>query len=270
MNRRDELRERYEDALFAFLMEDVIETEGKKMLEENERLKQDPLAAVPEAVDYRCIQTIKRGFAKERRHTVGRITYRVLNRVAMIAVMCALLFVTAFAASSEIRSKTINLLIEVSDTFSTLTLRESQMAPNQTDFSDLSTETMSLLCGYHFPNVPEGFTVEYQGGGQSSGYIQYINADGATILFDIFEISDGDEYIIDTEDAELTNMRIHGYEGLLVEKQNEFDSGIVVNSIDVVWGDTDQSKFILIRGYNVDRETILTLADGVKFIGTSS
>lgn len=69
MNRRDELRERYEDALFAFLMEDVIETEGKKMLEENERLKQDPLAAVPEAVDYRCIQTIKRGFAKERRHT---------------------------------------------------------------------------------------------------------------------------------------------------------------------------------------------------------
>ena len=62
MNRRDELRERYEDALFAFLMEDVIETEGKKMLEENERLKQDPLAAVPEAVDYRCIQTIKRGF----------------------------------------------------------------------------------------------------------------------------------------------------------------------------------------------------------------
>lgn len=252
MNRRDELRERYEDALFAFLMEDVIETEGKKMLEENERLKQDPLAAVPEAVDYRCIQTIKRGFAKERRHTVGRITYRVLNRVAMIAVICALLFVTAFAASSEIRSKTINLLIEVSDTFSTLTLRESQMTPNQTDFSDLSTETMNLLCGYHFPNVPEGFTVEYQGGGQSSGYIQYINADGATILFDIFEISDGDEYIIDTEDAELTNMRIHGYEGLLVEKQNEFDSGIVVNSIDVVWGDTDQSKFILIRGYNVD------------------
>ena len=34
MNRRDELRERYEDALFAFLMEDVIETEGKKMFEE--------------------------------------------------------------------------------------------------------------------------------------------------------------------------------------------------------------------------------------------
>ena len=71
MNRRDELRERYEDALFAFLMEDVIETEGKKMLEENERLKQDPLAAVPEAVDYRCIQTIKRGFAKERRHILA-------------------------------------------------------------------------------------------------------------------------------------------------------------------------------------------------------
>ena len=54
MNRRDELRERYEDALFAFLMEDVIETEGKKMLEENERLKQDPLAACPECEKRPC------------------------------------------------------------------------------------------------------------------------------------------------------------------------------------------------------------------------
>ncbi len=139
MNRRDELRERYEDALFAFLMEDVIETEGKKMLEENERLKQDPLAAVPEAVDYRCIQTIKRGFAKERRHTVGRITYRVLNRVAMIAVMCALLFVTAFAASSEIRSKTINL-------FTSTTLIISKKPGNTGISRDIRTEfTTDLL-----------------------------------------------------------------------------------------------------------------------------
>ena len=84
MNRRDELRERYEDALFAFLMEDVIETEGKKMLEENERLKQDPLAAVPEAVDYRCIQTIKRGFAKQgcndRSHVRIAICYSVRSQ----------------------------------------------------------------------------------------------------------------------------------------------------------------------------------------------
>lgn len=32
----------------------------------------------------------------------------------------------------------------------------------------------------------------------------------------------------------------------------------------------DNYREKIIRGYNVDRETILTLADGVKFIGTSS
>ena len=55
MTRREELYERYHDALFALLMEEVSETQGKKALEENERLNQDTQAEVPPEISARCM-----------------------------------------------------------------------------------------------------------------------------------------------------------------------------------------------------------------------
>ena len=47
MTRREELQEAYEDAMFALLMDYVAESEGKKALEENRALQEDPDAEVP-------------------------------------------------------------------------------------------------------------------------------------------------------------------------------------------------------------------------------
>ena len=44
MTHHEKLVERYEDALFALMMEDVAETEGEKLQELNEQLKCDPAA----------------------------------------------------------------------------------------------------------------------------------------------------------------------------------------------------------------------------------
>lgn len=58
MTHHEKLVERYEDALFALMMEDVAETEGEKLQELNEQLKCDPAAEIPEELDERCIRTI--------------------------------------------------------------------------------------------------------------------------------------------------------------------------------------------------------------------
>lgn len=39
MTKREQLREEYEDALFALMMDEFAVAEGEKALEENERLK---------------------------------------------------------------------------------------------------------------------------------------------------------------------------------------------------------------------------------------
>ena len=50
MTRRENLRDQYEDALFALLMDDLAWQEGERLLELNERLKNDPDADVPDAL----------------------------------------------------------------------------------------------------------------------------------------------------------------------------------------------------------------------------
>ena len=107
MNRRDELRDRYEDALFAMLMDEIAEKEAAMAQEENERLKDDPAAAVPEDVDRRCLQTISRYFTKQKRrdYTVKALKY------ALLAVgLAVIMFTMAFASSENVRVNTMNLI----------------------------------------------------------------------------------------------------------------------------------------------------------------
>ena len=85
MNRHEELQDRYEDALFALLMDKIAMVEGEEVLEEIERLKSDPEAAIPEDVDRRCLQTIQRHFAKRKARTVGRLTLKAVKYAVMAA-----------------------------------------------------------------------------------------------------------------------------------------------------------------------------------------
>ena len=50
------------EAAFALLMHAVAVLEGKRLLQENERLKSDPAAAVPPEIDQKCTETIKKAF----------------------------------------------------------------------------------------------------------------------------------------------------------------------------------------------------------------
>lgn len=66
MKTREQLQEEYEDALFALLMYDVAELEGRHAAEENERLLNDPNARVPEDLDRKCLQLINRHFLRKK------------------------------------------------------------------------------------------------------------------------------------------------------------------------------------------------------------
>ena len=50
------------DILFEKMMEQVIREEGKRLLEENERLKNDPAAIIPEELNWRMLELIAHSF----------------------------------------------------------------------------------------------------------------------------------------------------------------------------------------------------------------
>lgn len=112
MTRHEELVEAYEDAWFALLMEQVAIIEGEELIRENERLKNDPSAEVRPEFDKRCKRTIKRAFAKQRIRKILSTTHRIFQKTAVIICAIVLLFSAIYIASPQVRSTTLNFLIE--------------------------------------------------------------------------------------------------------------------------------------------------------------
>ena len=80
MTRREKLQEAYEDALFALLMEDVIEHEGQHLVEKNARLRANPDAEIPAELDERCRNTIRRKHGQRQRRETG-LSFHEANEV---------------------------------------------------------------------------------------------------------------------------------------------------------------------------------------------
>lgn len=113
MTRREKLMAQYEDALFALIMDEVAEAEGRIAIEENQRLKESGEVEIPAEMSRRCKRTILRKTSENNIKRYGKGVGKVLNKVAIVALMAVFLFTTAFAASDSFRVKTLNFVMEV-------------------------------------------------------------------------------------------------------------------------------------------------------------
>lgn len=261
MTKYEQLRENYEDALFALLINDMAEQEGQRLLEENERLKNDPSAAIPDDINRKGLLTIKRAYAKEQHRKVRRNAYQIFRQVAVVAVIGMLLFTTAFAAFPEVRIKTLNLLIEVSDVSTSLSLAgESPDAKDSTTASPNASYDQIILHGYKLPLLPNEYTVESTGSERLYSWIHYVGMDGAEIYCSI-ATADGSVLNTDTENAQQAEaIQIQGYDGLLITKES---------NIDIVWGDTDHNSLISIYSSNLNEEFLIEYANSIFFVGNN-
>lgn len=258
MTKREQLQDNVEDAVFALLMEDVVEQEGKRLLEENERLKQDPSAKVPDAFDKRCRQIIKRSLAKERRREAGHTLRKVCRKVALVAAVSILLFATAYATIPDVRVNTLNLLIEVSEIATDLYLSHTDKDPNIQNNPIETNGDVQTIWGYRLPEIPEGYEILYQSNSGWTANSWYIDANENQIRLSFTEATEGLTIGADTEGAQVEQIQIHGYDGLLIAKGDH---------IEVIWGDTDRGNFISVIGKGLDKTTVLNFALEMEYCG---
>lgn len=240
MTRREELQERYEDALFALMMDEVATVEGKKALEENELLKSDPDAAVPEEVSRRCRKTIQRHFAQQRAKTVGRFTVKTLKNVALAAGICSILFTAAFASSEPLRVNTMNLVVQV--------FGES------TDFHFASggpSNTYTVVAEW----LPDDYVLESRQE-DSFGSIYYYQKTEHENFSIQYTRGDGTLMSVDTENAATQNLEISGAQALLIKKDNE---------LQIVWSTLDNMAFIHLVANNVAEADLVHIAQKLKY-----
>ncbi|MFB2020725.1 DUF4367 domain-containing protein [Pseudoflavonifractor sp. P01025] len=275
MTDHERLMEQYEDALFALLMEGVAEAEGEKALRLNEELKKDPNAEVPEAVRKRCEKTIRAAFAKKRHRTARRTVSRWLTKAAVVAALSGQLFTAAFALSEDVRVATLNVLIEVMDDHTQITVEDTYSGP-----TDTSAETNSGL-EYHYNIalewIPEGFELDSGNFDEdsSSGYVSYLSPQDGMIVVSVTPYSAGLVVSFDTEDCTKRDIEVQGHPASLyianedkVEKvYHQYGATNIWSDLIIYWIDQDSGVMLDISATNLTEDEMIRLADGVHWIG---
>ena len=258
MNQRDKLVENFEDAFMALFMADVAEHEGKKFLEENERLKNDADFKVPPELDRRCLRTINKFARRKRALRTGKKVYRVFSKFSVAAVIALALFTSAYAAFPAVRVSALNLLIEVSDIATELSFGDSDGANN--DSNSVETPGASVpdgamtIAGYVLPeSITDYYKLVDEGSDQYSSWATFVDAHGSTVYFDV---AAGEYSTIDinTEDASLYEKINTSKYNCIVAQQN---NGIITAGV----ADSHKLNLILITFENVNYDLALSITN---------
>lgn len=239
MDKQEQLRERYEDALFAIMMDELASSLGKEAEEENERLKNDPDAAVPEQIDKRCLKTIRGHYRKAAVRHAGKVTLKTLACFAMTLGVASALFVGAFAVSEQVRIRTLNLVVE---TFGEST--DFYFAPPVTEIPQIKANW-----------VPDGLVLDGEGRDENGSWFLYRNDNDQNIRGRYVE-GEGCVISVDTENSNVSPVDIHGVEAMLVEKDGR---------LQIFWEIKDKVGFVEIFCKGLSVEELIQVAENVEY-----
>lgn len=256
-NEYEALLERYEDAVMRLIMYRVAQEEGKRLLEEAEQLEESGFE-VPKELDEKCLKLIREASVAEKKQplkllpeenrsetrTRSHPRLRRVGRTALVAVLAAvLLFSVAYAASPAVRAGVLNFFAKVEEFGTTYFFYSGETTPPAP--SEAGPLTLKDGMPFEFTYIPDGYE-EYSRdvsdwGDLGAEYLWTYYApnidDGKNYFeFEVSPITDGAGLFIDTEDATITDVKIHGYDGQLIQKVYASDGK---ESITYLWFDLE-------------------------------
>lgn len=247
----DDLRERYDDALFALLMSDLLEEVGAYYCEENARLQEDPEAALSPAAERRSLRTLERAESAAQRKRLARTVSRTAVRVLAAAAAVVLVFTAAFAASEDFRVGTMNFVLDLGDTIGTWKLAEKTepFVPDGVEIPP-EQEAPDIQCRW----LPEGFRrVADETPVVFLHEVRFENDTGEAFIIRATLMEENGTYNFDTENADvLEGIEVQGNPGVLVEKD-----GYVC----VYWIAPDISAFMEMITSDLEADALLRIAE---------
>ncbi len=278
MTNRETRKEQYEDALFALLMDEMAQEDGEELLRLNEQLKQDPGAAVPEAVQRRCEKVIGTAFSRRQFRATGRRTARWLSRLLLAAILGVLLFTAAFAVSEDVRVATLNAVLEVMDDRTRITFEENPSGAGQADTANQDDTAADLEYHYNIALewIPEGFELE-SGDFEENGtcdFIIYRSPQDGMINVSVTPHSPGLVSNINTEGYTKQDITVNGHPANLYTTnddmlemryhQNGFPN--IWSDLMIFWMDQDAGANVQINATNLTEEEMICLAEGIHWL----
>lgn len=242
------LKTKYEDSLFAILMDKFAAEEGQRLLEENERLQQDCDFKLPEGFEARCEKTIDRAIAAKKRRAAGQKTIKTLAKVAVFFVICGIAFAVLFNSVSAFRIVVWKFFEREDATNTSISISESGE-------QNYNKQNIKIPSGNYLPTwLPDGYSLtSYSDTVKGTTAIFSDNKDN---LIFYFEYGNGQVLGVNTYNADIVkNIEINRFDGLLVIKDN---------AISISWADVQRNRLVRIRTTDLDEETVISIAESVK------
>lgn len=246
MKTHRELVDSYLDASWALAMEKVAIRQGELAGEIEERLEQDPQAAVPGHTVKRCRAAIRKAFAPPVRRVKA-----VLARVVIAAVLCGLLTTAACAVSPQFREFLNRVFYSIAETFTSFSLKDPQIE----DVGALQGEAQEIN-GLFVEWIPEGYV--YVDGQETERLrrAEFENEDQDYIRIRVANADESSAYTYDSESDNPIQVQIGEFEGWLNEDGN---------AKALFWVDDRKDKAIIILATNLSQDGILQLARTLRY-----
>ena len=245
----DKLMEEYEEALIKLAMASYAEHEGKLLMEENEELKKDPSYQPTIEAKRKFKRVIDQYYYKQKVKNILHISYRSLNKTAMIFLVLILLLSTSVLTVQAIRIKALNLLISMEDRYTAIRLGDRGNGVEDNMHIDWHNAYMPT-------NIPEGYIISNLTNNKNLKSIEYTSKNGGIILFQ--QINENGSKNVDTENAEkIENVTVQGKEGLLVIKD-----GLIT----VIWNNDLYVFLLSARTEELRNDDVLKIAESVIWV----
>lgn len=243
MKSREELRNDYEEALFAIIMDDIMELEGRAFVEERERLAASDEFKVPDDVNERCLELIEQTLEEKKALGKKRTIRKVWRTILFAALISCLCFTTAYASVPAVKQATNNLINSFSDICTRIVLRDTVIDVEEGRY---------VIAG-----IPQNLAVVEEGNGDGTKWYVYSD-EKSTIIVEIDFACLSNEQFVDMEDADFVeNVGHDEFKGIVVAKDNR---------VHMVLQDTERGNMIQIVGQNVDLECVMNIMKGINYL----
>lgn len=233
--REKELRENYEDALFALWMDGYAREAGKQLRETEREIKDDPAYAVPEDLEAAGLQTIRRTFRKQNWQHIAGIAKKITVRVAVVVLALNVAFGVSMVSVEAFRTEVLNLVLSYCETHTSVRFTEGD-APQGAGHMYTAEDLMAVL--------PEEYTLTSRETTEELEIAEIAGPDGIKITWDVFPITTS--IGVDNENVDAAGeVTIGGLNGMYTEKNH---------TTIVVLGDTEKMYEITA---NVEHQTLL-------------
>ena len=245
-NKTENLREQYEDSLFALLMEEYAEKNGEKLLEE---FNHSESAEMPADLDNVCRKMIRQHFSRQKNTIRISKTLRFIAKSVATIVVTFGLASTLFFSVDAIRVPVLNFLLEnrIGYLLITKNPESSSITVNPQDNS--LQDPTSYIC-----LIPQGYELhKYTLKPNGTIFVYYTNEAGDVVSLQT--VSDEGVFMNDTEDAVTEPITISGYEGTLIQKEG----------FDLVWHVPEAGLIYKLYASNLTRDEVLQIALAIAY-----